>query len=225
MKITNILFGAAFWFSVCAVVSTDAAQDGKPPIDRFAEIGAIKSDYSNRNLVDTPPPALVRRLLPMAAEAKTAAFQPAAKLATADELRQELQRQRRRYEPFLKNLAPPLDDARIRVPLEVFDWRSRNRARPGRLRRHLGRQGSMAAGEDSALWRADGQSRHILSHGVRRYAGHARQGRIVRPLSRRRLQGARLCQRGASRLARRIFRPLRVRVYATCQALARMSCW
>ncbi len=123
MKVAKVLFGAALSVNICTAMSAGAAEDGKPPIDKFAEITAIKYDYSDRNLVGTPPPALVRRLLPMAADAQSAAFRPAAKITTADELRRELQRQRERHAAFLQDLAPPLDDARVRLPLEMFDWR------------------------------------------------------------------------------------------------------
>ena len=61
--------------------------------------------------------------MPLAAEADGAAFQPAEKITTAEQLREELRRQRELYQPYLRDLAPPLEKTRIRVPLASFDWR------------------------------------------------------------------------------------------------------
>jgi hypothetical protein len=109
------------WF--CSAVQHAAAQDSQPNKDRFAEIGAIQSDYGNRDLVETPPPPLAERLLPIDDKASAAGFQPAARLTTAEQLREELQRQRTQHAPYLKDLTPALDDARLRLPLDSFDWR------------------------------------------------------------------------------------------------------
>jgi hypothetical protein len=106
-----------------AVATSIVAQDGKPAADKFAEIAAVKTDYANRNLVEVLPPKLTRRVLPLDAGGTPSAFQPGPNITTAEQLRAELQRQRNAHAPFLKDLAPPLDDARIRVPLDSFDWR------------------------------------------------------------------------------------------------------
>ena len=44
-------------------------------------------------------------------------------MTTAEQVRQELERQRELHAPYLKDLAPPLRDERVRVPLSSFDWR------------------------------------------------------------------------------------------------------
>jgi hypothetical protein len=100
-----------------------AAQDAKPGVDKFAEIAAQKNDYRNRNLVATEPPSITKRLLPLDAEPAATAFPTAEKMTTAEQLRAELARQRERHGPFLKDLAPRLEEERLRVPLKSFDWR------------------------------------------------------------------------------------------------------
>ena len=44
-------------------------------------------------------------------------------MTTAEQVSAELQRQRELHAPYLKDLAPPLADMRLRVPLDSFDWR------------------------------------------------------------------------------------------------------
>jgi len=108
---------------MCLAAERALGQDGAPKVDRLAEIAAIKSDFSNRDLVEITPPPLVRRLLPIDANGIAAAFRPSPKLATAAQLRAELRRQRELFAPYLKDLSPPLEDVRIRLPLESFAWR------------------------------------------------------------------------------------------------------
>ena len=99
------------------------AQEGQRPGDKWMDIAAVKTDYSNRKLTEIVPSPISKHLLPLDADANAAAFQPAAKMTTVEQLREELQRQREHLAPYLKDLAPPLEDVRIRVPLESFDWR------------------------------------------------------------------------------------------------------
>lgn len=120
MKIRNACL-VAILLGFSMMIQPVMAQEAKPPVDKFAEIAAIKSDYADRNLVEITPPALEKRVLPL--DANVAAFQPGAKLTTAEQLREELQRQRERHAPYLKDLAPPLEDSRLRTPLDSFDWR------------------------------------------------------------------------------------------------------
>jgi hypothetical protein len=123
MRIRNA-FSCLMLVNCLCAAACDAMAQGQPPsVDKFAEIGARQTDYRNRNLVETPPPALVRRVLPLDASGTPSAFQPGPKITTAEQLRAELERQRAAHAPFLKDLAPPLEDARLRVPLSSFDWR------------------------------------------------------------------------------------------------------
>ncbi|MDD2764394.1 MAG: glycoside hydrolase family 2 TIM barrel-domain containing protein [Opitutaceae bacterium] len=99
------------------------AQARESKEDKFAQIAGLQTDSANRNLISIAPMPLTRRWLSIDAAGTTAAFQPAVQIATAEQLREELQRQRERYAPYLQDLAPQLDDLRIRVPVESFDWR------------------------------------------------------------------------------------------------------
>jgi hypothetical protein len=123
MTSRNTLFCVLVLLGSCAAVRGTLAQDARPQADRFAEIGAIKSDYTDRNLVEMPPPALDRRMLPLDANPTAETFRLSPKITTVEQLAAELRRQRDLHAPFLKDLAPPLEDARLRVPLESFEWR------------------------------------------------------------------------------------------------------
>ena len=121
MSIKNVVSHAAVWFGLCAAGVGSAAWGGQPDI--FAEIGARQTDYQDRKLVPITPPKLEHHLLPMNAAGTAAAFQPAPKMTTAEQVRQELERQLEIHAPYLKDLAPPLEGERVRVSLDSFDWR------------------------------------------------------------------------------------------------------
>ena len=91
--------------------------------DFFADLATRPVDARRGQLEEVRPPRLARRQFPTAKSDPAAAFWPAAKLGTAEELAAELARQRRRYAPFLRNLAPPLRSPRISRRLEKFQWR------------------------------------------------------------------------------------------------------
>ncbi|MGW8257062.1 MAG: glycoside hydrolase family 2 protein, partial [Thermoguttaceae bacterium] len=112
--------------AVClmCVPSSMLAQDKKASNDLFSEIAKLpKEDYNDRRLVPVVPPKLNLRMLPLDKSGNPSAFKPMAKMSTAEELREELKRQRKSHAPFLKDLAPPLENKRIRVGLDTFDWR------------------------------------------------------------------------------------------------------
>ena len=99
-------------------------EESGQPRDRFAEIAAQQIDYRDKSLAPIEPVALPARLLPIEPPGiAAAAFQPAAKMTTAEQLRQELQRQRAIHASYLKDFSPLLEDARLRVTLDSFDWR------------------------------------------------------------------------------------------------------
>ena len=91
--------------------------------DIFADIGTRTIAARRGLLEEVCPPRLPRKLLPSTKSRPSAAFQPASKLETPEELQEELVRQRRRYAPFLKDFAPALPDMRIKQRLENFQWR------------------------------------------------------------------------------------------------------
>ncbi|MBN1553409.1 MAG: glycoside hydrolase family 2 [Phycisphaerae bacterium] len=92
-------------------------------LDVFARIAAQRMEYRDTSLIEPQPPKLPRTFLPSAKSDPSAAFQPAAKIDTSKKLHQALAKERKRYEPFLKNLAPKLASPRVVVPLREFDWR------------------------------------------------------------------------------------------------------
>jgi len=103
-----------------ALARSIPAQENEPEVDKFAQIAAIKADYDRRDLISISPAPLARRDLSIGTPAE-GAFEPLPKMTTPEQLREELMRQRELHAPYLQDLAPPLDDLRIRVPLESFD--------------------------------------------------------------------------------------------------------
>ena len=89
----------------------------------FAQIAARGGDYRDQRLIAIEPPKLEKRVLPVAAGAAAAAFEPAEKITTAEQLRKELEQQRAAHAPYLADRAPAVPETRIGVPLESFDWR------------------------------------------------------------------------------------------------------
>jgi hypothetical protein len=74
-------------------------------------------------LVAITPPELPQRVLPSWPGDPAAAFEPRPRLESAEQLAAELVAYRGRYAPFLADLAPAAEPARIAVPLVDFDWR------------------------------------------------------------------------------------------------------
>jgi beta-galactosidase/beta-glucuronidase len=99
-------------------MATKARQD-----DLFAKIAAEGAAASRGTLIEPQPPELADRTLPSGRSNPKAAFRAAAKLDTTEKLKRELERQRRRVAPFLRNLAPAPASARLFVPVRTFDWR------------------------------------------------------------------------------------------------------
>lgn len=91
--------------------------------DIFAQIAAQQIRHRGAEIKELAPPRLPRRFLPPPQSAPAAAFRPAEEIDTPEKLRRALERERRRTEKFLRNLAPALPSLRVVVPLESFDWR------------------------------------------------------------------------------------------------------
>ena len=124
MRIASASVCPTALFLFLAVIEVIAQESGQPR-DRFAEIAAQQIDYRDKSLAPIEPVALPARFLPIEPPGiAAAAFQPAAKMTTAEQLRQELQRQRAIHASYLKDFSPLLEDARLRVTLNSFDWRS-----------------------------------------------------------------------------------------------------
>ncbi len=91
--------------------------------DVFARIASRREEQRGAALFEPQPQPLPPVFLPAARSNPRAAFKPLPKLDTPAKLRRELERQRRRFAPFLRNLAPPLPSARASLALASFDWR------------------------------------------------------------------------------------------------------
>jgi hypothetical protein len=89
----------------------------------FADIGTRDLAARRGRLEEIRPPRLPRKMLPGGTSNPRAAFKPRPKLDTPEKLEAELARQRRRYAPFLRDLAPGLPSLRDTLPLEDFQWR------------------------------------------------------------------------------------------------------
>lgn len=90
--------------------------------DRFAQIGTRVQSVRFNLLREVTPAPLPEVYLPVI-HRPDAVFEPVYSMNTPEELYDELDRLRERYKPFMKNLAPSLQDERIQVPLDEFLWR------------------------------------------------------------------------------------------------------
>ncbi len=123
MRILGVIVVLCVVTGLDCVGSPSQAGEESKQRDPFAELAARQADYAEQRLAPVEPPKLTHKRLPLAAQVAGAVFQPAEKIATAEQLRAELQRQRELHRPYLQNLAPPLEKTRIRAPLTSFDWR------------------------------------------------------------------------------------------------------
>jgi hypothetical protein len=95
----------------------------KPDMDLFAGIAAQRYAGRDGNLVAPEPIPVPDRVLPLDRQPARSAFRPAAKLHTAEGLRKELTKYRKKMTPFLADHAPAMTDTRIAADLAEFDWR------------------------------------------------------------------------------------------------------
>jgi hypothetical protein len=91
--------------------------------DVFAEIAAERQQIVNAGLVVPQPPKLTKRFLPAMKAGTGAAFRPAARMETAEQLAAELQRCRQSHQKYLADLAPAQESSRQTIQLTQFDWR------------------------------------------------------------------------------------------------------
>jgi hypothetical protein len=90
--------------------------------DRFAEIASRK--YADRSdlLITPQPPVLPEINLPVSNNPE-AVFKSEKPVSTPEELYAELDKLRKKYEPFMQNLAPEVGQTRAQLPLTEFKWR------------------------------------------------------------------------------------------------------
>jgi hypothetical protein len=91
--------------------------------DLFARIASQRVAEQDQLLHEPQPPELPRIFLPAAKSLPAAAFKPQDKLDTPRKLQRELERQRKHYAKFMRNLAPTPEPTRTLIALETFDWR------------------------------------------------------------------------------------------------------
>jgi hypothetical protein len=91
--------------------------------DVFADIGNRTTEMRRGLLAEILPLKLPAKILGNRESTPDAAFTPTGKMDTPEELQAELVRQRRRYAPFLEDLAPALEPTRETQRLVDFQWR------------------------------------------------------------------------------------------------------
>ena len=95
--------------------------------DKFAEIGTRKYTARAYLLTEPQPPVLPTVNLPVTNH-PSSAFKAVKPISTKEELTSELVNMRKRYEPFMQNLAPVPAETRKKVPLSEFNWRIETQA-------------------------------------------------------------------------------------------------
>lgn len=94
----------------------------KPKKDIFAEIANNRAAKENQELVEHAPQVLSGKILPLSLE-PSKGFKPVEKIETTEQLNNELKQYRKKYDGYLKNLAPELASPRISKKIKDFDWR------------------------------------------------------------------------------------------------------
>ena len=92
-------------------------------IDGFARIGNQKTFYREDLLEEKIPADLPEIYLPVKDHLSGATFKPKERMNTAEELNDELIRQRGEHSKYLLNLAPSIESRRLRINIEEFNWR------------------------------------------------------------------------------------------------------
>ena len=90
--------------------------------DIFADIASQRISYRDSHLIEPEPIPLPDIYLPSESD-PASAFSPGFQIDSAEKLSAELEKCRQRFKPFLQNLAPRIDNQRVKVDLKSFDWR------------------------------------------------------------------------------------------------------
>ncbi len=90
--------------------------------DVFADIAAGGAAKRDHELAEHLPPVLSGKILPINPE-PSGSFKPMVKIEIAAQLNRELDKYRKKYHRYLKNLAPELPSTRISKKIKQFDWR------------------------------------------------------------------------------------------------------
>ena len=119
-----------------------SSADNQSEKDLFAAIAARGISVGHQDLIAPAPPELDDRSLPLTPYRGQKTFRPLETMATAEQLAEELERQRRYYAPFMYDLAPALPSGRSSIELKEFDWRVQTEADRQSFRQALSGQGS-----------------------------------------------------------------------------------
>lgn len=119
-SISEILF--LLFFSI--VINDLYAQE---EMDHFAKIGNMVSGTRLHLLEEKVPKPLPEKYLPVE-NSKAARFSPIHSMNTKEELNIELESYRKKFIPFMVNLAPELKGNRMKIELTDFDWREETEA-------------------------------------------------------------------------------------------------
>lgn len=122
-------------FLLCCFSSNLLAQD------HFAEIATRLYEDRSSLLIEHKPNALPEKYLPTESK-KSAAFKAINKLDTPEELKAELQKEREKYAPFLKEVAPDITRKRERLYLKEFQWREGTYRDPSDLKKAMNQEGT-----------------------------------------------------------------------------------
>ncbi len=109
-------------FAIFLFTSINIIGQNQNEPDRFAKIGLKDQSVRMDLLEEKIPPVLPGISLPVTHNSK-AVFKPVHSMNSKEELYTELDRLRKEYEPFLQDITPSIEDKRIRIPLNEFNWR------------------------------------------------------------------------------------------------------
>lgn len=90
-------------------------------MDKFANIAAGYKTDNSRGLITPEPEKITGKVLELDTSAE-GFFEPIPKISTRDELYKELKKQKEYYSPFLRDLAPKLEEVIERIELKKFLW-------------------------------------------------------------------------------------------------------
>jgi len=90
--------------------------------DKFADIATRKYNTRTNLLIEPQPPVLPQINLPVTHN-PASVFKAVKTISTKEELYAELDKIRKKYEPFMQNLAPVPAETRKQIPLNEFNWR------------------------------------------------------------------------------------------------------
>jgi len=99
--------------------------DTSATTDVFARIAVQRLSERHRRLSEPEPLPLPDRGLPLKQRGKAVSWRrPADRIDTPEGLGKALEQARKRHAPFLRNLAPEVENRRIRKSIRQFDWRA-----------------------------------------------------------------------------------------------------